>query len=115
MPRQNNFLLGHGERLTQRVEVPSGGGDKNPPYNFQAARARIVTRMAAVASALRQIPEDAAPNGQVVAVMTMHPRYLSKSDFPTDLLNTLGLKQSAVGPARCGLRLGGFKSTPTPL
>jgi len=95
MPRQNNFLLGHGERLTQKVDVPSGGGEKNPPYNFEAARARIATRMAAVASALRQLPDDAAPGGQVVAVMTMHPRYLSKSDFPTELLNTLGLR--AVG------------------
>jgi len=71
--------------------VPSGGGDKNPPYSFQQARRRIVARMAAVASALSQIPDDAAPNGQVVAVMTMHPRYVSKSDFPTDLLNSLGL------------------------
>ena len=95
MPRQNNFLLGHGERLTQRVDVPSGGGEKNPPYSFQAARTRIVTRMAAVATALRQLPEDAAPNGQVVAVMTMHPRYIAKSDFPSQLLDTLGLR--AVG------------------
>jgi hypothetical protein len=92
MARQNNFLLGHGERLTQRVEVPSGGGAKNPPYNFEAARARIATRMAAVASALRQLPPDAAPGGQVVAVMTMHPRYVAKSDFPTELLSTLGLR-----------------------
>jgi hypothetical protein len=95
MARQNNFLLGHGERLTQRVDVPSGGGEKNPPYNFQAARARIATRMAAVATALRQLPDDAAPNGQVVAVMTMHPRYIAKSDFPSQLLDTLGLR--AVG------------------
>ena len=38
MARKNNFLLGFGERLTAKVEVPSGGGDKNPPYAFSTAR-----------------------------------------------------------------------------
>jgi len=30
MAREQNFLLGLGERLTLPVKVPSGGGDKNP-------------------------------------------------------------------------------------
>lgn len=35
MARQNNFLLGFGERLTGKVEVPTGGGDKNPLILFR--------------------------------------------------------------------------------
>ena len=41
MPRQNNFLIGQGERLTYEVEVPTSGGQKAPPYDFATQRARL--------------------------------------------------------------------------
>lgn len=95
MAREQNFLLGQGERLTAPVKVPSGGGEKNPPYDFATARARVSKKLTATAAALAEVPADACPNNEVVAVVTMHPRYVSKSDFPTQLFGAVGLR--AVG------------------
>ena len=38
MPRENNFLIGQGERLTYEVNVPSGGNPKVLPYDFVTQR-----------------------------------------------------------------------------
>ena len=95
MARKNNFLLGFGERLTSKVEVPTGGGDKNPPYTFPQARARVEGWLASSVARFNALANDAAPNDQVVATLTLHPRYVSKSDFPRELLESTGLR--AVG------------------
>ncbi len=41
MARENNFLLGHGERLTTPIKVVTGGDIKNPPYDFTTAKKRV--------------------------------------------------------------------------
>jgi hypothetical protein len=95
MARKNNFLLGFGERLTAKVEVPSGGGDKNPPYAFSAARSRVENWLTTSVASFDSLSADAAPNDEVVGALTLHPRYVSKSDFPRELLEATGLR--AVG------------------
>ena len=92
MPREHNFLLGHGERLAVPVDVPSGGGDKNPPYDFERAKRRLGERLSLSIAEFSEIPDDASPGGEVVALLTMHPRYVSKSDFPQELLEGVGLR-----------------------
>ena len=92
MARKNNFLLGSGERLTSVVNVPTGGGDKNPPYSFEAARQRVADKLVSAVAAINVIPQDATPNDEVVAVLTLHPRYTSKSDYPQELLSAVGLR-----------------------
>ncbi len=92
MPRDQNFLLGQGERLTEPVSVPSGGGRKNPPYNFETAQVRIKSRLEVASQEFADLPREACPQDEVVAVLTLHPRYLSKSDFPHDLLNAVDLR-----------------------
>ncbi len=92
MPREQNFLLGQGERLTEPVSVPSGGGAKKPPYDFPTAQARIKNRLEVASREFAELPQDACPQDEVVAVLTLHPRYLSKSDFPQDLLNAIDLR-----------------------
>ncbi|MFA6954310.1 MAG: S8 family peptidase [Thermoanaerobaculia bacterium] len=109
MPRQNNFLLGNGERLTHAVTVPSGGGDKNPPYDFPRAKKRVGERLRAARTVLDALPVDACPGGEVVAVLTMHPRYISKSDFPDQLLRSVGMRavgsrSSTVVPEEWGVK-----------
>lgn len=95
MTRENNYLLGRGERLTTKVKVPSGGGAKDPPYDFDSARTRVSEKLAAARSVMKAMPAEACPRGEAVAVLTMHPRYISKSDFPTELLSAVGVR--AVG------------------
>ena len=92
MARKNNFLLGFGERLTANVEVPSGGGDKNPPYPFVRAKQRLVEWLTTSLERFDSLDADAAPNDEVVGLLTLHPRYVSKSDFPSDLLMATGLR-----------------------
>ncbi|HVJ06464.1 MAG TPA: hypothetical protein VM578_12390 [Candidatus Saccharimonadales bacterium] len=92
MAREHNYLLGSGERLTGAVDITKGGGPKNPPYTFQVARQRIVTRLSSTLKAFSILPGDAKPNGEVVALLTMHPRYVSKSDYPQQLLAAVGLR-----------------------
>ncbi|MFZ5894687.1 MAG: S8 family peptidase [Myxococcota bacterium] len=95
MPREHNFLLGQGERLASNVQVLKAGGDKNPPYDLGEAKTRIAERLAKVTTQISKLPEDACPRGEAVAVLTLHPRFLSKSDYPSDLLSAVGLR--AVG------------------
>ena len=75
--------------------MPSGGGDKNPPYAFSMARTRVETWLTASIASFDSLSADAAPNDEVVGVLTLHPRYVSKSDFPRELLEATGLR--AVG------------------
>lgn len=95
MARENNFLLGHGERLTYKVNVPHSGGSKNPPYTHSDAIKRISRFLTSVNNYYNSLPESACPNEEVTAVITMHPRYISKSDFPTTIMQQVGLR--AVG------------------
>lgn len=89
---EKNYLLGKGEKLTTNVEVPSGGGDKNPPYTFGQAKQRIAKKLSSVQEKIKNIPDDACPNQEIVAIITMHPRYISKSDFPEGLMKKLGIR-----------------------
>jgi hypothetical protein len=92
MARENNFLLGSGERLAQPVEVRRGGGSKKPPYEFNEARTRIRRSLASVRSEIGALPQDACPRDEAVAVVTLHPRYISKSDQPAALFSSVGLR-----------------------
>lgn len=92
MARENNFLLGSGEKLTAPVDIDGGAGDKNPPYDFGTALGRIVARLRDANRLLSALPQEACPDDRVVALLTMHPRYISKSDYPVHLLDSVGLQ-----------------------
>ena len=93
MPRENNFLIGQGERLTFNVEVPSGGGRKNMPYDFTMTRERLSSNLLATNRYIEELPPEACPRNETVAILTMHPRFVSKSDFPREFLNRVGLRR----------------------
>ena len=95
MARENNFLIGNGERLTTPVLVPTGGQPKRPAYSLDTAVQRLGPNLSTVAGYMRALPQDACPRDQAMAVLTMHPRFVSKSDFPAELLRSVGLR--AVG------------------
>ncbi len=100
MARNNNFLLGAGERLTRKVSVPTGGGEKNPPYPFDRSLHRVAERLRSATLQFESVPADATPNGEVVSLVTLHPRYVSKSDYPHELLSAVGLRTVGSKPAR---------------
>lgn len=109
MARNNNFLLGSGEKLTGRVEVPSGGGPKNMPYSFERAVERVTAKLATANTFFSSLEPDVTPDNEVVAAITLHPRYVSKSDYPRDLLaaqglRTIGSRSKLVTPEAWGVR-----------
>lgn len=109
MAREHNYLLGNGQKLTGPVEIPNGGGPKNPPYDFPTARGRLSSRLSSALRAFNSVPADAKPRGEVVALLTMHPRYVSKSDYPLELLAAVGLRSigsrsSVVRPDSWGIK-----------
>ena len=109
MPRENNFLLGQGERLTYEVEVPTSGGKKDWPYDFATQKARLNARVSQTNEYIRALPIVACPGDKAVAVVTMHPRFISKSDFPEDFLNSAGLRSigsrsAEITPEKWGVR-----------
>ncbi|WP_273130537.1 S8 family peptidase [Bacillus weihaiensis] len=95
MAKENNFLLGNGERLTEGVKIRKSGGDKNPPYEWQTAKKQVKEWLNQAVEQFEKIPNEASPEGKVSAIITMHPRYTSKSDFPKQLFDTVGIR--AVG------------------
>jgi hypothetical protein len=98
-----------GEKLTGRVEVPSGGGPKNAPYTFQRAVERVTQKLSAANAFFASLESEAAPDDEVVAAITLHPRYVSKSDYPRDLLasqglRTIGSRSKLVKPEAWGVK-----------
>lgn len=112
MPRDRNFLLGYGERLTEKHERVQAGGEKRPPYAFPRAVRRAQALLNEVNAALQALPEAACPGGEVVAALTMHPRYISKSDLPRELLKEVGLRVVGSKPIRVAPERWGIQKPP---
>ncbi len=109
MARENNFLIGNGEQLTSKVEVPTSGGTKNMPYDFATTQKRIKNDLNNTYEYLKILPDDACPNNKSVAIITMHPRFVSKSEFPIDFIktagfNAIGSRQKMIKPDNWGVK-----------
>ena len=95
MAEMRNYLLGYGERLTERLEPLRKKPVKKDWYSFTEAKARLAPKISVVVANVATLPATACPHDETVAVITMHPSYLAKSYFPSGLLRTVGLE--AVG------------------
>src|SRR5208282_308479 len=100
MPKQPNFLLGNGHRLTSPVKVSKMPGEKEPPYNFTQARDRLSAQFGVAAASFRELPALACPDGYAVGIVTLHPEYAAKSYFPADLLREARMEAIGSRPAR---------------
>src|SRR5687767_5518219 len=92
------FLIGYGERLTEPIRHPPGGGGAPSPYSSSDARARLAPQVARAASAARRLPTAACPDDRVVSVMTLHPQFVAKSHYPGQLLRAAGFEQVGSRP-----------------
>lgn len=88
---KRNFLLGKGERLAEDIVIRSGGGPKTPPYTFAEAKSRLAPMLASVVRGLDELPQQACPDDQAIAGLTLNPEYIAKSYFPSELLRTVGV------------------------
>jgi hypothetical protein len=98
-----NYLLGFGERLTEKIDPVKKPASKKHAYSFAEARQRLAPRIQRAAAELAELPAAACPNNESVAAVTLHPSYLAKTFFPSELLRTVGCEFS--GTLRKGGRL----------
>ncbi len=95
-----NFLLGHGERLTEAVRIKRGHGSKKHPYLFSEAKERLLPRVNAAIRDIDGLSATACPEGCSVVALTMHPAYLAKTYYPTSLLRAVDLQAVGSRPRR---------------
>lgn len=94
-----NFLLGYGERLTERVTPGGRVVTKRMPYGFGEAVARLTPMLEETAQVLQMLPAHACPRDEAVAILRLHPEFLAKSYYPDRLLRELGLETVGSRPA----------------
>ena len=87
-----NFLLGKGERLTEPINPPSGGGPRNAPYTFDDALRRLPPMLQNTLARINELPSLACPRNQAVVSLTLHPEYVAKSYYPSKLLRSVDLE-----------------------
>lgn len=101
MPDRLNFLLAKGERLTEPVRVPPGGGPPSEkPYTFAQAQKRLLPMVNRTADAISDLDDRACPHDEAVGTITIHPEYIAKSYFPSKLLRRLELRTVGSRPQR---------------
>lgn len=106
MSQRVNYLLGFGERLAEPVELKGGGGPKQLPYDFEESRERLGAMFEGVVEKLWKLPDNACPEGEAVASVTLHPEFFAKSYYPSSViekagLRTVGSRSRTVVPEKC--------------
>lgn len=91
MAGERNFLLGHGERLVERVPTPPGGATPELPYTAEEARQRLHPQVESAVRTFDALPAEACPAGKTVGLVTLHPQFIAKSYHPGDFLRDNGL------------------------
>jgi len=92
MANSRNYLLGFGERLTEKINPVRRPVTKADPYQFTEARDRLAPRIQSVVHELDKLPALACPGNECVATVTLHPAYIAKSFFPLGLFRAVGLE-----------------------
>ena len=96
---QPRFLIGFGERLTEPIPPPRRILKRSSPYTLAEARSRLAPLVSEAASRASQLPDLACPEGFVVSKMTLHPSYIAKSSYPSQLLRAADLAAVGSRPA----------------
>lgn len=87
-----NYLIGFGQRLARPISLKKGGGDKFYPYTFDEAKSRLASDLAETLEGIDALPDLACPDDRTVISLTLHPAFLARSYYPTDLLRDLNLR-----------------------
>jgi hypothetical protein len=114
MSIKRNYLLGQGEKLAVNEVVKLGFGTGRDPYTFHEAKQTMIALARATTESLEQLPASACPRDEAVAALVLHPKYLSKSSYPTDLLRETGLRPIGSKAVTITPRKSHLKSRPVP-
>jgi Subtilase family len=98
VPENTRFFLGYGQRLTERVAPPGGGGGPEPAYSFGEAVLRLRPMVQEAVHEIQELPQSACPRNEAVGVVTLHPQWMAKSYHPQELLDEYQLRQVGSRP-----------------
>ena len=84
-----NYLIGHGERLTEPVPPPRRQFRPALVYTPEQARQRLTPMIRQLSVAAAALPAGACPRDRAVAAITLHPQYIARSYHPDRLLQRL--------------------------
>lgn len=98
MQNIRNYVLGHGERLTEPIPAPKSDMTKKHPYTVDEAIERLGKQLSQVVNDIDDLPAQTCPNDESVAIMTLHPAYVAKSYFPEYLLRAFHLRSIGSKP-----------------
>lgn len=109
MSRGNNFLIGNGERLISTEALVERGNPKKLPYTFEEAKDRLTFQIEGIIKKILEMPESTKPNNETVIAVTLHPRYVSRTDHPSKFLEqqsltTVGSKSRYIKPENWGTK-----------
>ncbi len=93
MSENRNYLIGYGERLTSRIAPRGGGGGPNFPYTTAEAVESLLPMVRSTSENFSNLPADACPDDNAVAILTLHPQFYAKSYYPAALLREAKLEQ----------------------
>lgn len=91
MTDKTRFLLGYSQKLPE-YPFKGGGGDFHRPWSIEQQRDVLIPQLNAIESDSKKVPAAARPDGQVVAVIRLHPSALSRSAFPEALFSNANLR-----------------------
>src|SRR5262245_15904595 len=111
MAETRNYLLGFGERLTEKIAPVKRPVSKADPYQFTEARDRLAPRISMVVREIDSLPGLACPQDECVAAVTLHPAYIAKSFFPLGLFRAVGLEPVGSRPRQIVPDKGAKKPT----
>lgn len=88
-----NLLIGNGEALVGEIPPrPLGPNSKKYPYSMEQTRTRLSSKITSVQKSFDGVPLASTPDGQSVALVTIHPAFLAKSYFPEFVFRRAGLR-----------------------
>lgn len=90
-----NYLLGNGEKLVEPIQAPPMRPQKAHPYSVEEAVERLSPKLETALGVLAALPAATKPNGNGIALFTLHPAYIAKSYYPGKLFEAFDL--AAVG------------------
>ena len=88
-----NFLLGFGERLTEKMEPPKSKMEKKLPYSFDESVKRLGHQIIETVRSVDSLPSLACPKNQTVVSFVLHPEFTAKSYYPESLLRSWNMDQ----------------------
>lgn len=104
--KKNNYILYNGENLVHKAKpkkIP--GGPRQEVYTYEESAERLYHQLEALLQYISQLPKEATPQEKVIFSLYVHPAYIAKSYFPSEILkyisaSTVGSKAAKIEPTK---------------